>query len=51
MRMEFGSYELDIGAPGYQTTRRSVQVRGTDPECGCRIYETQRLDVALVPAS
>jgi hypothetical protein len=42
-----GSYEFDISAPGYQTVHRSVEVSGTNPECGCPTVETQRLTVAL----
>ena len=44
-----GTYQLDIGAPGYQTTHRAVVVSGNSPACGCASAETQHLDVALVP--
>jgi hypothetical protein len=47
-----GTYELDIGAPGFQTVHRTVDVRGTSSaSCGCETTETQRLAVALVPVS
>lgn len=44
-----GNYALDIGAPGFQTVHRTVQVLGTTPRCGCPNIETQHLAVALVP--
>ena len=44
-----GTYDLDVGAPGYQTVHRTVVVRGTTPECGCPSTETVQLSVALVP--
>jgi hypothetical protein len=44
-----GTYELDIGAPGFQTVHRSVDVPGTTPACGCSTVEAQHLDIALVP--
>jgi len=46
-----GTYELDIGAPGFQTVHRTVQVTGNDgPRCGgCPRVDTQQLDIALVP--
>lgn len=44
-----GQYELDIGAPGYQTVHRSVTVTGSNPPCGCAVVNTQHLDVALTP--
>jgi hypothetical protein len=45
-----GTYELDIGAPGFTTTHRSVVVMGTSAECGCPSISTQHLDVSLAPA-
>lgn len=44
-----GDYELDIGAPGFQTVHRTVHVSGTTPRCGCPIVVTQHLTIALVP--
>jgi hypothetical protein len=44
-----GTYQLDIGAPGFQTVHRSVDVPGTTPACGCSTVEAQHLDIALVP--
>jgi hypothetical protein len=47
-----GAYELDIGAPGFQTVHRSVQVSGTSAGCGtCGSVDTQHLTVTLIPAS
>jgi hypothetical protein len=46
-----GSYELDIGAPGFKTVHRSVVVTGTDAGCGtCGSVDLQRVDVTLAPA-
>jgi hypothetical protein len=42
-----GTYELDIGAPGFQTVHRTVSVSSAS-ECGCAVNQ-QHLDVALVP--
>ena len=46
-----GTYELDVGAPGYQTVHRQVVVAGTTPACGCTSVDTQRITLALVPAT
>ena len=46
-----GTYELDVGAPGYRTVHRQVVVAGTAPPCGCPSAETQHVDVALLPAA
>lgn len=46
-----GTYELDIGAPGFATVHRNVAVRGTDGgTCGCTQMATEHLEVALAPA-
>jgi hypothetical protein len=47
-----GTYELDIGAPGFQTVHRTVQITGTDAvRCGpCPRVDTQQLDITLAPA-
>ena len=45
----FGTYELGIRAPGFQSERRTVTVRGDIGECGCLIVDTQSLQVMLVP--
>jgi hypothetical protein len=42
-----GKYELDIGAPGFQTVHRTVNVSSAGG-CGCAVNQ-QHLDVALVP--
>jgi hypothetical protein len=47
-----GTYELDVGAPGFQTVHRTVQVSGGTRPAGCATCptaETQRVDVVLVP--
>ena len=48
-----GTYELDIGAPGFQTVHRTVQVTGTDyVKCGpCPRVDTQQIEIALVPVT
>ena len=47
-----GTYQLDVGAPGFQTVHRTVEVTGHSAGCGtCAQVDTQRLDVALVPAT
>jgi hypothetical protein len=46
-----GTYELDIGAPGFQTLHRSVTVPATSRPCGCQQVETQHLDVTLSPTA
>ncbi|MEP6617945.1 MAG: hypothetical protein ABJE47_01470 [bacterium] len=48
-----GTYELDIGAPGYQTVHRSVTVSSTAPDapCGCHLADTKQISVALAPAT
>jgi hypothetical protein len=46
-----GTYQLDIGAPGFQTVHRTVEVTGKSGGCGtCPSIDTQLLDIALVPA-
>jgi hypothetical protein len=44
-----GKYELNIGATGFQTTHRTVNVTGTNPRCGCPRVDVQHLNVALTP--
>jgi len=47
-----GTYQLDIGAPGFQTVHRTVEVTGKSAGCGtCAQVDTQHLDVALVPTT
>jgi hypothetical protein len=45
-----GTYQLDIGAPGFQTVHIVVEVKGTTVKCGCGTVETEQLSIALVPA-
>jgi hypothetical protein len=45
-----GTYQLDIGAPGFQTVHITVEVKGTTAKCGCGTVETEQLIIALVPA-
>lgn len=45
-----GTYDLTIGAPGYETVHRTVDVPvERAAKCGCGSPETQHLDVALAP--
>jgi len=45
-----GTYQLDVGAPGFQTVHRTIVVTETPPpRCGCRLPNTQHLDIALEP--
>ena len=46
-----GTYALTVEAPGFQAAQRTVMVRGSTPPCGCLLVETERLDLALIPAS
>jgi hypothetical protein len=44
-----GSYTLNVSAPGFQSTTRTVTVTGTDgEECHCATVNTVHLDVGLV---
>jgi hypothetical protein len=47
----YGTYELDVAAPGYQTVHRSVVVTGSSPPCGCPRVDTQQIAVALAPSA
>jgi len=43
-------YSLEIGAPGFQTIQRTVQITGTSAGCSsCGTVDTQHLDIELVP--
>lgn len=45
-----GTYELDIGAPGFQTIHRTVNVGAEAGQpCGCDRVNTETISVALVP--
>jgi hypothetical protein len=44
-----GTYQLDIGAPGFQTVHIAVEVKGTSAKCGCGTVEAAHLSIALVP--
>jgi hypothetical protein len=45
-----GTYQLQIGATGFQTVMKTVEVTGqTPPRCGCPTVNTVHLDVALAP--
>jgi hypothetical protein len=47
-----GTYQLEIGAPGFQTVRRTLSVgERAAPKCGCGGADTQHIDVALVPTT
>lgn len=44
------TYQLQIGATGFQTVTKTVEVTGKDsPRCGCPTVNTVHLDVALAP--
>ena len=46
------TYELEIGAAGFQTVHRSVKVEpASTARCGCPGAQTQELDVSLSPAA
>jgi hypothetical protein len=45
-----GTYDLQIGAPGFQSVNRTVVVTGSEPSaCGCPRVDTQTIDVSLAP--
>jgi hypothetical protein len=48
-----GTYQLDVGAPGFQTVHRTVDVTGKGAAgCGtCPSVDTQHLDIALIPTT
>ena len=46
-----GTYQVDIGAPGFTTVHRTAQVNGASASCGCGSVDTAHLDVALTPVS
>ncbi len=46
------TYQLQIGATGFQTITKTVDVAGhAAPKCGCPTVETVHLSVALAPAT
>ena len=46
-----GRYDLEVGAPGFQTAHRTVTVRGTSSgKCACEIATTEYLTIVLVPS-
>lgn len=44
-----GTYRVEVSAPGFETTVRTVTVGGITPECGCPTTFTQHLEVVLAP--
>ena len=48
-----GRYQLDVGAPGFQTVHRTVDVTGKSASgCGtCPSVDTQQLDIVLIPTT
>ena len=46
-----GTYELDVGAPGFTTVHLTLNVTGTTAKCSCNTVNTQTLSVTLVPIS
>lgn len=49
VRVDLGTHQLEVGAPGFRTSRLTLEARGTMPECGCAIFDTQPVEVMLVP--
>jgi hypothetical protein len=47
---EAGTFNLQIGAPGFDSTQLTLAVRGTSGKC-CYTVETQRVSVVLVPSA
>lgn len=45
-----GQYVLDLSAPGFQSSRLTVAVQGTNPECGCPTVIVQQVRMALSPS-
>lgn len=47
-----GTYQIAIGAPGFQTqTRTEIVTEADPPKCGCRSIGTLHFSVALVPGA
>ncbi len=46
-----GTYDLEVGAPGFTTQQLSVTVQGSVDECGYTDVTTQQLSVVLQLAS
>jgi hypothetical protein len=52
IRGSAGTYELDIGATGFQSVHRSVNVQAASTaKCGCPGAETQELSISLTPVA
>jgi PEGA domain-containing protein len=43
-----GTYILEIEAPGFERSNRTVTVTGEDPTCGCPSNMAERLQIALI---
>lgn len=47
-----GTYQVEIGAPGFQTVKQTVNVAARPAvKCGCGGAETVHLDIGLTPAT
>jgi hypothetical protein len=47
-----GTYQIAIGAPGFQTQSRTANVTAPSPQkCGCALAETQHFEIALAPGT
>jgi hypothetical protein len=47
-----GTYQIAIGAPGFQTQSRTANVTQPQPQkCGCTLAQTQHFDIVLTPAT
>jgi hypothetical protein len=42
-----GTYQIAVSAPGFAPVERSVQVRGTNPPCGCATTVIQNVTITL----
>jgi hypothetical protein len=46
-----GTYHITVSAPGFAPVERSVQVRGTNPPCGCATTVIENVTIALSAAA
>ena len=52
VRGNAGTYELDVGAAGFQSVHLSVNVQpASTAKCGCPGADTQALTIALTPVA
>lgn len=46
-----GTYHVTVSAPGFAPAERSVQVRGTNPPCGCATTVVENVTITLNAAA